>query len=145
MEQRSASRMIKWAGWLITLFGAAHTLGALTVEKAARHAGTWFSGGLWSDDLAAMSSANSAYWLSLASFGVPLVVVGVMVLWLERRGIAPPTFVAWTLGVWTVGGAAVLMFTPWPILLLASVLLLVGSRRAARHDEQPTPAEFRRA
>ncbi|MFF3346687.1 hypothetical protein ACFYW5_15445, partial [Streptomyces sp. NPDC002779] len=44
--------MIKWAGWIITLCGAAHTLGALTVEKAAQHAGTWFSGGvplcLWS-------------------------------------------------------------------------------------------------
>jgi hypothetical protein len=30
--------MIKWAGWLIALFAAAHTLGALTVEEAARHA-----------------------------------------------------------------------------------------------------------
>ena len=38
--------MIKWAGRLIVLCGAAHTLGALTVEGAARHAGAWFSGEL---------------------------------------------------------------------------------------------------
>ncbi|MFJ4100164.1 hypothetical protein [Amycolatopsis japonica] len=121
--------MIKGAGWLITLFGAAHTLGALTVMKAAGHAGTWFSGALWRDDLAAMSPANSAFWLSAASFGVPLVLVGLTVLWLERRGITPPLFLAWALGIWTLLIAAVLLFTPWPILLVATALLLAGIRR----------------
>ncbi|MBB5084053.1 DUF6463 family protein [Nonomuraea endophytica] len=121
--------MIKWAGWLITLFGAAHTVGALTVEKAASHAGTWFSGGLRADDLSAMSPANSAYWLSVASFGVPLVVVGLTVLWLERRGITPPTFIAWILGIWTGVGAVILTFTPWPLLAIAVVLLLLAARR----------------
>ncbi|EME55158.1 DUF6463 family protein [Amycolatopsis decaplanina] len=122
--------MIKWAGWLITLFGAAHTLGALTVMKAAGHAGTWFSGTLWRDDLSAMSPANSAFWLSAASFGVPLVLVGLTVLWLDRRGITPPRFIAWALGIWTLLIATVLLFTPWPILLVATVLLLAGIRRA---------------
>ncbi|KFZ82144.1 hypothetical protein ED92_18205 [Amycolatopsis sp. MJM2582] len=122
--------MIKWAGWLITLFGAAHTLGALTVMKAAGHAGTWFSGALWHDDLAAMSPANSAFWLSAASFGVPLVLVGLTVLWLERRGITPPLFLAWALGIWTLLIAVVLLFTPWPILLVATALLLAGIRRS---------------
>ena len=39
--------MIKWAGRLMVLYGAAHTVLALTVEGAARHAGAWFSGELW--------------------------------------------------------------------------------------------------
>ncbi|MFI6906163.1 DUF6463 family protein [Nonomuraea sp. NPDC050394] len=121
--------MIKWAGWLIILFGAAHTVGALTVEKAASHAGTWFSGGLWADDLSAMSPANSAHWLSVASFGVPLVVAGLLVLWLERRRVTPPPFIAWMLGVWTLVGAMALLTSPWPILLLANVLLPLGARR----------------
>ncbi|MCK2236280.1 MULTISPECIES: DUF6463 family protein [unclassified Crossiella] len=123
--------MIKWAGWLITLFGAAHTLGALTVKGAALHAGAWFSGELWRDDLAGMSPANSAYWLSVASFGVPLIVVGLTVLWLDRRGITPPPFIAWVLGIWTLFIAVVLVLTPWPILLVANILLLAGTRRAA--------------
>ncbi|WP_433474195.1 DUF6463 family protein [Spirillospora sp. CA-142024] len=130
--------MVKWAGWLITLFGAAHTLLALTLEKAASHAGTWFSGGLRGDDLTAMSPANSAYWLSLASFGVPLFVVGLTVLWLDRHHITPPPFIAWTLGTWTVVGAVVLVFTPWPILLLANILLLAGARRTARSHADTT-------
>jgi len=127
--------MIKWGGWLIVLYGAAHSLGALTVLGAARYAGSWFSGALWEDDLAAMSAANSAYWLSLGSFGIPLSVVGLTVLWLHRRGIAPPLFIPSILGVWTVVDALVLAFTPWPICLLANGLLLAGARRAtARTD-----------
>ncbi|WP_051713047.1 DUF6463 family protein [Spirillospora albida] len=124
--------MIKWAGWLITLFGAAHTLLSLTLEKAATHAGTWFSGDLWGEEFTAMSPAHSAYWFSVASFGVPLILVGLMVLWLDRRGITPPSFIAWTLGIWTVVDAVVLVTTPWPILLVATVLLLAGARRARR-------------
>jgi hypothetical protein len=115
--------MIKWAGWLMALYGAAHTLAALTVEGAASHAGAWFGGELWKDDLANMSPANSALWLSVDSFGVPLIVIGLLVSWLDRRGIAPPQFVAWTLGIWTLIDAVILLFTPWPILLLANILL----------------------
>ncbi|WP_030677555.1 DUF6463 family protein [Streptomyces sp. NRRL B-1347] len=129
--------MIKWAGWIIALLGAAHTVLALTVEKAARHAGTWFSGGLWSEDLADMSPAGSAYWLSLESFGPPLVLVGLTVLWLDRRGITPPAFIAWTLAAWTAVDAVVLPFTPWPLFALACALLLIGARRA--HHANPAP------
>ncbi|GAA1958547.1 DUF6463 family protein [Amycolatopsis minnesotensis] len=126
--------MIKWAGWLMVLFGAAHTIGALTLEKAAQYVGGWFSGALWGDDLAAMSPANSAYWLSLASFGVPLVVAGLTVLWLDRRGITPPAFIGWLLGGWAVLGAVILEPAPWPIILVANVLLLAGIRRATTRD-----------
>ncbi|MGW2597653.1 DUF6463 family protein [Streptomyces klenkii] len=131
--------MIKWAGWIITFFGTAHTLLALTAERAARHAGTWFSGGLWSEDLADMSPAGSAYWLSLESFGIPLTLVGLTVLWLDRRGITPPAFIVWTLAGWTVVDAAVLPFTPWPLIGLACALLLIGARRA-RSARQDCPA-----
>ncbi|MCX5387408.1 DUF6463 family protein [Streptomyces sp. NBC_00083] len=131
--------MIKWAGWIITLFGAAHTLLALTLDKAARHAGTWFSGGLRNEDLADMSPAGSAYWLSLESFGPPLILVGLLVLWLDRRGVTPPTFIAWTLGAWTAVDAVVLPFTPWPLIALACTLLLIGTRRARRSTPCPEP------
>jgi hypothetical protein len=131
--------MIKWAGWILTLSGAAHTLGALTAEKAARHAGTWFSGGLWHEDLSEMSPAGSAYWLSVDSFGPQLVVIGLIVLWLDRRGITPPRFIAWILGIWTVVDAVVQPFTPWPLGVLAIVLLVVGGRRASSHDKPRDP------
>ena len=131
--------MIKWGGWIMVLYGTAHTLGALTVEGAASHAGAWFSGELWHEDLSAMSPANSALWLSLSSFGPPLILLGLTVLWLDRRGITPPTFIAWTLLVLTLLDAVIALFTPWPILLVATVLLLLGARRRAR-STSPEPA-----
>ncbi|WP_234820768.1 DUF6463 family protein [Mycolicibacterium goodii] len=123
-------QMVRWAGWLIVFFGAAHTLGALTIEGAAWHMSEWFNGALRHDDLSNMSAANSAFWLSVYSFGIPLILVGLMVLWLQRRGIAPPQFLAWVLGIWTIIGAIVLTFKPWPILLLAVCLLLAGAHRS---------------
>ncbi|WP_433567297.1 DUF6463 family protein [Nocardia sp. CA-151230] len=122
--------MIAWAGRLIVFFGAAHTILALTLEHAARYAGDWFSGALWHDDLAAMSPANSALWLSLDSFGIPLVMVGLTVLWLDRRGLTPPRFIAWVLGSWTVLAAVIMPLTPWPIMAVATGLLVAGTRRA---------------
>ncbi|MGL4235766.1 DUF6463 family protein [Tabrizicola sp.] len=121
--------MIKWAGWLIVFYGTAHTLGALTLEGAAEHAGAWFSGELWSEDFSAMDAAGTAYWFSLASFGLPLTLIGLMVLWMNRRRIVPPPFLGVTLGLWTMIDATVLLLTPWPILLVASGLLFFGSRQ----------------
>lgn len=119
---------VRWAGRLILLFGAAHTLGALTVEGAAGHTGAWLSGQLWGADLATMSPATSAYWLSLMSFGPPLVLIGLIVLWLDRRGMTPPAFIAWSLGIWTVvdGALAGPQSGQGLILLLAAGLLLAA-------------------
>jgi hypothetical protein len=123
--------MITWAGALLVLFGAAHTVGAFAVEGAARHARAWSRGELWGADLSAMSPSTSAYWLSVMSFGPPLILIGLTVLWLDRRNITPPPFIAWALGAWTLvdtvlagpaGGQGLIM-------LLAVVLLLAGARR----------------
>ncbi len=131
--------MIRWAGWLIVLYGTAHTLGALTVEGAAVHAPTWFSGGLWGEGLANMNPAMSAYWLSVNSFGPMVILIGLILLWLNRRGIMPPPFIAWALGIWTVIGVVVIGpgLGQDVILLVASGLLLVGARRAAARDHAP--------
>jgi hypothetical protein len=135
-------KMITWSGWIIAVFGTAHTLGALFALGAARHAGAWFSGELWSDDLSDMSPANSAYWLSLESFGPQLILMGLTVVWMGRRGIVPPLFIGWTLGVWTVVDTVVLGFGfgQGMLFVLAVVLLLVGSYRAKRSGESASGA-----
>lgn len=116
--------MTRWAGRLIVFYGAAHLMGALISEGAIHYVGAWLSGDLWYDDLANMSAANSALWLSIDSFSVPLILVGATVIWMDRRDITPPRFIAWTLIVWTMIDAVILLFTPWPMLLVAGVLLL---------------------
>lgn len=128
--------MIRVAGWLIVLYGAAHTLGALAVEGAAVHTGAWFSGRLWTEGLASMSPAMSAYWLSVNSFGPMLILIGLIVLWLNRRGITAPPFIAVTLAIWILVG--VIVIGPGMgqdvVLLVACGLLVAGARRAAIRD-----------
>ena len=128
--------MTRWAGALIVFFGIAHTFGALTVEGAMDHAGAWIGRDLWGESLSEMSPAMSAYWLSVNSFGPPFIVLGVVVLWLDRRGIAPPSFIAWFLGVWAI--VDLMLSGPGVgqglIILIASALLLIGARRANQVD-----------
>lgn len=125
---------IKWAGRLLVLYGAAHTLGALTVEGAAGHARAWISGELRDESLSDMSPAMSAYWLSVNSFGPPLIVLGLTVLWLDRRGVTPPPFLAWSLAGWLLLDT----YVAGPgkgqnlIMLVADALLVIGARRKAR-------------
>lgn len=125
--------MIRWAGRLIVLVGAGHLLIALALY-ARPHFGAWFSGALWGEDLAAMSDAGAALWLTIDSFSVPLVLVGLTVLWLDRQGLTPPPFLAWTLGVWAVIEAVIFGPSPSWLLPVAAGLLLAGARRAKRRD-----------
>jgi hypothetical protein len=133
--------MIKWAGFLITLCGVGHTLGALA-QTAPRYAEAWFGWALWEEtnrNLVEMSHTTAAFWFTVYSFGVPLILIGLTVLWLGRRNITPPPFVAWTLAAWTLVGEVLSGPSPLLLVLLANVLLLAGARRA-RHRDNPTPA-----
>ncbi|MFX0579333.1 DUF6463 family protein [Nocardia nepalensis] len=120
--------MIKWAGWLITVCGVGHTLGSLA-QTVPHYAEDWFSWALWDSDLVAMSHTTAAFWYSAFSFGPPLILVGLTVLWLGRRRITPPPFIAWSVACWTLITAVLAGPSPLLLLLLAAVLLLVGARR----------------
>lgn len=122
---------MRWAGYLIVFIGAGHMVTALALT-APEHAEAWLTRGIWGEDLAAMSSANGAYWLTFGSFGVPQVVIGLLVLWLDRRGLVPPTFIAWTLAANAVLCGLIFGPAPWPVDLVAAGLLLVAARRARR-------------
>ncbi|WP_125776770.1 hypothetical protein [Antribacter gilvus] len=132
--------MITWAGGLIAFYGAAHTVGALTVEGAAGHAGAWFGGELRGADLSEMSPANSAYWLSVDSFGPQLVLIGLLVLWIDGRGLTPPKFLPWALAAWVAVDAVILGWTPNGLIIVVPiVLLLIGAYRTRRPDKQSEP------
>lgn len=133
--------MITWAGVLITLCGVGHTLGALA-QTVPRYAEAWFGWALWEEahrDLGAMSHTTAAFWFSVYSFGVPLILIGLTVLWLGRRDTTPPPFIAWTLAAWTIVGEVLSGPSPLSLVVLASILLLAAARRD-RHRDHPTPA-----
>jgi hypothetical protein len=125
--------MIKSAGWIFTLLGAGHLLLALALT-AGTHTTAWLGGELWTPDgtIAAMSPAMGGFWMTLGSFGIPLLLIGQTVLWLHRNGITPPAFIAWTLGGWSVAAGLIFEPAPWIAVTVGAALLLAGARRAAR-------------
>ena len=122
-------RIVRWAGYLIVLIGVGHLVSALALT-APEHLGTWFTRGIWGEDLAAMSPAHGAYWLTFGSFGPLQVVLGLTVLWLDRRGLVPPTFIAWTLAANAVLCGVIFGPAPWPVDLVSAGLLLTAAHRA---------------
>ncbi|WBQ06216.1 DUF6463 family protein [Kribbella sp. CA-293567] len=123
------SRKVRIAGWLLTAAGLGHTLGSF-LETAPDHLRTWFDGHLWSQaDYTAWSDAAAGFWYSAFSFGPPLLLVGVTVLWLERRGITPPLVIAVSVATWVIVTFVASGPSPLPLLLIASGLLIAESRR----------------
>ncbi|MFF3666342.1 DUF6463 family protein [Microtetraspora malaysiensis] len=133
--------MIKWAGRVLAIIGGGHLALGLLFSRASF--GDWLSlrlWGHWRDDTPAVHD----FWGNPAGFGLPLLLVGLLVLWMDRRGLTPPAFLAWTMLVWAVACAVIAEPTPAPLLVAAAILLLCGIRRAATHttpapEHKPTP------
>ncbi|THV41184.1 hypothetical protein [Glycomyces buryatensis] len=128
--------MIKWAGRIIVFLGLAHMLISLSMTLPT-YADSWLGGDLWMPEggLIGAEPTVAAFWFSIGSFGMPLIVVGATVLWMDRRGIVPPVFIAWTLGGWSLVSAALMEPAPWPLVWIAVGLLLAGARKGERPKE----------
>lgn len=140
---RPGSKLTKWAGWIITAAGTGHTLGSL-IQTVPHHLGTWFSGQLWGESAySQLSAAASGFWYSVYSFGPPMLLIGITVLWMEKRDLRPPTFIAWSMAAWVVLTFVAAGPSPLPVLLVAAAMLLVESRRQSRteprHTADPSP------
>ncbi|WP_433323342.1 DUF6463 family protein [Spirillospora sp. CA-294931] len=118
-------REITWAGRILAVVGGGHlTLGLLF---SAPHLGDWLTLGLWGSWWEDTDSA-SAFWGNPAGFGLPLLLVGLLVGWMDRRGIVPPVFLAWTVLGWGGAVAYIVEPTPGPLVVIAALMLLRGIR-----------------
>ncbi|WP_280382516.1 DUF6463 family protein [Nocardia wallacei] len=128
--------MIRWGGYLLTFLGAGHTVAGL-ILTAPREGDAWFNGQLWQLDegVTPMSQPMATFWLTTGSFGIPLVMIGLLVVWLDRRDIVPPLFLAWMLGIWSLVCGVIMEPAPWPLAWIAVGLLVAGAHRAAAADQ----------
>jgi hypothetical protein len=74
-----------------------------------------------------------AYWFSVGSFGVPLLLLGALVTWLTRRGERVPRWLGCGVAAWAVLLGLLGAFDTGSIVLLSiGVLLAVGGGNARR-------------
>lgn len=117
-----------WAGRLIVVVASLHLLFFLV--RTAEFAPDWLSGGLWTplgmDEQ--MPQAQAFFWLFLGSFAVPLLLVGLLVTRFAKDGRALPAYVPWVLAGWTLVCAFIMLPSGFPLLVVASVLLVLARK-----------------
>ncbi|MFE3059177.1 DUF6463 family protein [Nocardia sp. NPDC059239] len=125
--------MIKWAGGVLAFIGAGHLTVGLLLSSA--QFGNWLSLQLWGHWWEDTESAN-AFWANPAGFGLPLTLVGLLVMWMTRHGIVPPASLAWTVLAWGVVCAIIAEPTPAPLVVITAALLLRATRNTTKAVEQ---------
>ncbi|MCP3819667.1 DUF6463 family protein [Streptomyces sp. A3M-1-3] len=122
--------MGRWAGWILIVMGAGHLV-ALGVQDG-EYVDEWFTGALWGlprEEFIHPSGANGAFWIVVASFAVPLLLLGLLITQLARRGVVVPQSIGWGLALWCVVGAAILEPTPLVLGLVPAALLIREARQ----------------
>ncbi|MFC4150481.1 DUF6463 family protein [Micromonospora mangrovi] len=90
-------RLTVVAGWSMVAIGTLHA----AVFLPQPYWGQWFAGGLRSGEGGDASLAM--FWALPGGFVVPLVLCGLLVARLGRRGERAPGYAGWLLGGWVAG------------------------------------------
>ncbi|RJO73747.1 hypothetical protein D5S18_21535 [Nocardia panacis] len=139
MKQPHGNRTIKWTGGIIAGISAGHL--AVGLSLSSGYFGDWLSLRLWNhwweDTVPAMS-----FWANPGGFGLPLALIGVLVVWMNRNNIVPPAFLAWTVLIWSLAIAFMAEPTPAPVVVVAAAVLLRSIRSATKavEPQQMQPA-----
>lgn len=134
--------MAKWSGIALMVLGVAHLI-ALGID-ALPFAQSWLNLDLWTTghwlpfatQPPKLAASNAAFWATLGSCAVPLIILGALIVRMTRDGIPVPLFVGWSLCLWL--GACALFLEPsgFPLGWIISLALLLGIRRKHDRGEQ---------
>lgn len=118
------------AGWIALGFGAVHLVvaGWATRAEWSRVAdqGWWNTVTLAEPRTRAEAERANAFWLTLGSFGAPMIAVGAHLLWATRHGHRVPRSVGWTLLAWGAPFLVVLPASPGWVVPLVGGLIVGG-------------------
>ncbi|SCL71189.1 hypothetical protein GA0070606_5643 [Micromonospora citrea] len=134
-------RLTVAAGWSLATIGVLHAV----VFLPHPHWDEWLSGGLRSGE--GGDASLSVFWALPGSFVVPLVLLGLLVVRLGRRGERAPAYAGWALGGWAAGCALLIGPSGFLLGLVPAGLLIAEDLLARRRDaarDASTPAAERR-
>jgi Family of unknown function (DUF6463) len=128
------NRATLWAGRSLTVIGIGHMTLLLPPALRDGSARRWLAGDLRSADGQAGGRTALRFWEGPGSLGVPLAVVGALVVRLARAGVPVPRSATAVLAAWGAFGAAVLEPSGYPLAVVPVGLLVSAERRRLRHD-----------
>jgi hypothetical protein len=150
-SERRGARLTKAGGWIALVFGAVHVVVA-PLESRSRDVwsqavdeGWWNTFTLDESTTLAEFERSETFWVTLGSWGVPLLVLGCYVVWSARQRHRVPGWIGWIMLAWGVPFVTALPGSPGWLILLSGGLIALGDRRRHRatqlrrgHESWPT-------
>lgn len=136
--------LTKAAGWIGIAFGAVHLVVA-PFDVRGRWSdvvseGWWNTFTLDPSTTLAQFERSETFWLTLGSFGAPMLVLGCYIVWSARQDARVPGWVGWMLLAWGVPLVTALPASPGWAIPLMGTLLVLGDWRRDRGPGQSSPA-----
>jgi hypothetical protein len=134
-SERRGARLTKAGGWIALVFGAVHVIVA-PLESRSRDVwsqvadeGWWNTFTLAEPTTAAELERSERFWVTLGSWGVPLLVLGCYIVWSTRQGHRVPAWIGWIMLAWGLIFATALPASPGWLLPIIGGLIVLGDRR----------------
>lgn len=137
-SERTGARLTKAGGWIAVAFGALHMVFA-SLESRSRDVwsqvvdeGWWNTFTLDEPTTLGAFERSETFWLTLGSFGVPVLLLGCYVVWSVKQGQPVPEWLGWILLAWGLLAATALPASPAWALAVSGGLIALGGRRGRR-------------
>ena len=137
-SERRGARLTKAGGWIALAFGAVHVIVA-PLESRSRDVwsqvvddGWWNTFTLDEATTLAQFERSERFWVTLGSWGVPLLVLGSYIVWSTHQGHRVPAWIGWIILAWGVIFATALPASPGWLLPVIGGLIVLGDRRSRR-------------
>jgi len=136
--ERRGNRLTKAGGWIAAVFGALHVIVA-PLESDSRDIwsqvvdeGWWNTFTLDDSTTLAQFERSETLWVTLGSWGVPVLVLGCYVVWATHQGQRVPGWIGWILLGWGLVFATALPASPAWLFVVSGGLIVLGDRRKSR-------------
>lgn len=130
--RRRRVRPTEAAGWIAVAFGAAHVVVAPldmrdTLSEAVAD-GWWNTFTLDRATTIAQFERSDTFWVTLGSFGVPVLALGCFLVWSTRRRHRVPGWLGWIILAWSLLMVTAVPASPAWALAVSGALIVIGDR-----------------
>jgi Family of unknown function (DUF6463) len=84
---------------------------------------------------------SETFWVTIGSWGAPLLVIGCLVLWSARQGHRVPAWIGWIMLAWSLPFVTALPESPGWLIAVSGALIVLGDRRRSRATVVPSRHE----
>lgn len=135
-SERRGVRLTKVAGWIAIAFGALHVVVAPLESRGilsdAVSDGWWNTFTLDESTTLAEFERSETFWVTLGSFGVPVLVLGCWVVWSTHQRQRVPGWIGWVVLAWGLLIVTAVPASPGWALCVSGGLIVLGDRRRTR-------------